>query len=70
MRSGTRPTQPRRRNRLSNGIGGFALAWKGKEARMSPGERDWGVDRGVRRMRPGNREPMMVPVPTPTRRSC
>ena len=26
---------------------------------MSPGERDWGVDRGFRRMRPGDREPMI-----------
>ena len=34
-----------------------------KESRMSPGERD----RGVRRMRPGNREAM---VHVPTRRSC
>src|SRR5690349_14272179 len=27
---------------------------------MSPGERDWGVDRCVRRMRPGGREAMVV----------
>ena len=73
MPSGTRHTQPRRRNQLGNGIGGIRLAWKGKESRMSPGERHWGVDRGVRRMRPGGREAMVLSTRPPfarTERTC
>jgi hypothetical protein len=54
MSSGARHRKPRRRNQLGN---------------HAPKGGDWGVDRGVRRMRPSDREAMVLSTRADTARA-